>query len=338
MKLLVTGATGFIGEHYIRHLHATRPDIKLFFSGRNLEKGSRLARETGAHYYRGDLADVPYVKLICKDIDVIVHCAGRSGLWGPYSDYYASNVIATEQLLEAAVHTGVGRLVNIGSPSVYFDFNDHLNVSEDFLPARFVDNYARTKYQAEVRVLRAHSEQLKTVSLRPRFVIGPGDGSIFPRLIASHQLGKLMQIGEGRNIVSMTSIENLMYGLDRAVFSSDDVTGDVYNLADPQPVNLWDTINQLLQAIDMPVVSRKVPYPIAFSIASVSESWHRIKRSKLEPELLRYKVSVMGNSFTLNLEKANRKLGYQPTQQIDSTVEAFADWWKQSGSRIQHSP
>ena len=128
MKVLVTGATGFIGEQYVQHLTAKRPDVKVFFCGRNLERGSRLAAATGAHYFRGDLQDEPYVKLICKDMDVIVHCAGKTGLWGDYLDYYHANVVTTENLLAAAPHTGVQRFVNLGTPSVYFDFNDHLNV------------------------------------------------------------------------------------------------------------------------------------------------------------------------------------------------------------------
>ena len=329
MKVLVTGATGFIGEQYVRHLVDTRPDVKVFFCGRNLERGNSLSAATGAHYFRGDLQDEPYVKLICKDMDVIVHCAGKTGLWGDYLDYYQANVVTTENLLAAAPHTGVQRFINLGTPSVYFDYNDHLNVTEDFLPARFADHYARTKYQAETRVMRAHSEQLKTLSLRPRFVVGPGDQSIFPRLIQSHRRGRLMQIGEGRNIVSMTGISNMMLGLDCAVFGPDEVCGDVYNLADPQPVNLWDSINRIMPLVELPPVTRKAAYGVADGVAAVAEFAHRMLRRSGEPELMRYKVAVMGNSFTLNIERAKRKLGYDPLPSIDDTLDSFACWWIQ---------
>ena len=332
MKILITGGTGFIGGHYVRHLRTTRPDAKVFFSGRNLEKGNQLAAQTAAHYYRGDLHDVPFVNLICKDMDVVVHCAGRSGLWGPYVEYYQSNVVATEHMLAAALDTGVQRFVNLGTPSVYFDFNDHLNVTEDFLPPRFADHYARTKYQAETRVLRAHTEQMRTLSLRPRFVVGPGDNTILPRLIRSHQQGRLVQIGEGRNIVSMTGITNMMSALDCAVFGPDDVCGDVYNISDPQPFNFWDTVNSLLPQISLPPVTRKVSYGVAFAMASTMEAFHRLRRSEQEPAVMRYKVAVMGNSFTLNIERAKRKLGYDPQIPLADTLTDFAEWWNhQSG-------
>lgn len=327
MKILITGGTGFIGSHYVRHLSEIRPDVKVFFSGRNLELGNQLAAATGAHYYRGDLQDVPLVKLICKDVDVVVHCAGRSGVWGEYVDYYHANVQSTEHVLAAAMDAGVQRFVNLGSPSVYFDFNDHLNVTEDFLPPRFADHYARTKYQAETRVMRAHSEQMKTLSLRPRFVVGPGDHSILPRLIRSHQAGRLIQVGEGRNIISMTSIGNLMLGLDCAVFGPDDVCGDVYNLSDPQAVNFWDLVNQLMPQVGLPTVTRKVTYGVAFTLASAVEAFYRLRRSEQEPDLMRHKVAVMGNSFTLNIERARRKLDYEPQTDIRETLAAFAQWW-----------
>lgn len=329
MKILITGATGFIGQQYVRHLARTRPDIKVFFAGRNLEKGNQLAAATGAHYYRGDLQDVPFVNLICKDMDVVVHCAGRTGMWGSYTDFYTANVVATENLLDAVLTTGVRRFVNLGTPSVYFDFNDHLNVTEDFLPPRFADHYARTKYQAETRVMRAHSESLKTLSLRPRFVTGPGDESILPRLIRSHLAGRLMQIGEGRNIVSMTSICNMMEALDCAVFGPDEVCGDLYNISDPEPVNFWDTVNTVLPLVSLPPVSRKVSFGVAFTMASIVEGYHRLRKSEQEPDVMRAKVAVMGNSFTLNIERAKRKLGYDPAVAINETLADFAHWWNQ---------
>ena len=336
MKILVTGATGFIGERYVRYLTATRPDVKLHFTGRQIEKGNALNTLTGAHYFRGDLLDKPYVQHICKDMDVIVHCAGKSGVWGSYDPYYSANVTATENLLRACEGSGVRRFVNISTPSIYFDYHDHLNVAEDFLPARFADNYARTKYQAEVRVANAHSDQLRTLSLRPRMVLGAGDHNLFPRMIESHQAGQLMRLGEGRNIISTTHINNLLQALDCAVFGPDSVTGDVYNIADTQPVKLWEMIDQLMETVGMPPVRRQIPVPVAMAAATVMENWYRLRRSETEPRLMRLKVALMSRSFTLGIEKAKRKLGYKPVAAVEGAIAEFADWWLHSKKNRRH--
>lgn len=330
MKVLVTGATGFIGGAYVKHLCSKHSGVQVTFSGRDREKGNALAAASGAHFFRGELTDDAYLNLICKEVDIIVHSAGMTGVWGEYDEYYQANVVATEKLIAAALDTGVRRIINMGTPSIYFDMNDHLNVTEDFLPARFHDNYARTKYQAESRILRAHSEQMKTLSLRPRFVIGPGDVAIFPRMLEMHRAGKLVQVGAGRNVVSMTCISNLMQALDCAVFGPDDVTGEAYNIADGKPVNLWQTLNQLMDALELPPVSKKVPYSLAYGIAAVNEGLASLLRKEREPTLMRVKTAVLAQSFTLNIEKARHRLGYQPKDRLLETIDDFVQWYKNS--------
>lgn len=328
MKVLITGGTGFVGEHYVRHLARQHSGLKLHFTGRQTDKGNAIAAQTGAHYFRGDLLDIPFVQHICKDMDAVVHCAGKSGLWGDYDTFYRANVVTTEHLLRACGGTGVRRFVNLSSPSLYFDFRDRMNVSEDFLPDRFADNYARTKYQAETRVTHAHSDQLRTLSLRPRLIVGPGDPHFFPRLIAQQQAGQLRRIGEGANLVSTTHIHNLLTALDCALLGQDTVTGDVYNIADAQPQRLWALIDRLMEAVHLPPVTRQVPYSVARLAATVQENLYRLCQSPAEPRLMRLKIELMVRTFTLSIDKARRKLGYRPTATLDDAIDGFAREWK----------
>jgi len=333
VKILVTGANGFVGGRYVRHLAQTRPDLKLHFTGRRLDEGTALATATGAHFFRGDLLDVPFVQHICKDMDGVVHCAARSGIWGDYEHYYRDNVIVTENLLRACAGSGARRFVNLSTPSIYFDFRDRLNVMEDFLPEQFADHYARTKYQAEVRVTNAHSDQLRTLSLRPRMVLGAGDRNLFPRMIDLQKSGQLRRIADGANIVSTTHIDNLLQALDCALFGPDSVTGDVYNIADAQPHPLWSMVDQLLQAVSLPPVTRQVAYPAAMLAAGVVETACRLLRREQEPRLMRLKVALLARSFTLNIDKARRKLGYRPVTTVDVAIAEYAqDWLRQQAA------
>lgn len=328
IKLLVTGGTGYIGSSYVRHLVQNHPQVQVYFCGRDMEKGNRLSAFSGAHFFRGDLGDKGFAKSICKDVDAVVHCAGLTGQWGAYETFYQANVVSTDNLLSAAREASVQRFVNLSSSGIYSDYNDHINITEDYLPPRFADNCARTQYQAETRVTRAHSEQLRTLSLRPQIVIGAGPCALLPHLVEKHQQGRLRQIGEGRNIVSMTSLSNMMMAMDCAIFGANHVTGDVYNIADPQPVNLWDEVNGLMAALGLPPVTRKLRYSSAFGLASVNEALQSFRKSNSEPDWLRRKVALMGRSFTLNTEKAKRKLGYTPEYVHSESIIEFVDWWK----------
>ncbi|MCG8671262.1 MAG: NAD(P)-dependent oxidoreductase [Pseudomonadales bacterium] len=328
MKVLITGATGFVGKSYAMHL-LQREDVEVYGSGRQAQKGEAL-RQRGVHFFCGDLLDVPYVEHMCKQMDVVIHCAGKSGVWGDFETYYNANVVPTENLIQACQKSGVSRLVFLGTPSIYFDHRDHINISEDYLPRRFVDNYARTKYQAECKALEAHSDQFGVVSLRPRLVVGKGDTSFLPRIIEAHQEGKLKRIGTGRNVISVTSADNLMQALDCCVFGPETGLGTAYNIADAEPVKIWSVIDELFSILNMPKVEQQVPYWLAAGAAEVVESSFKLLRRNQEPPLLKTKISVMAKSFTLNIEKARRQLAYRPKNNFQESLIQFAHDWQQN--------
>lgn len=322
----MTGATGFVGLRYVKHL-SSRHELDVYCCGRNANTGEQL-KKTGAHFYRGDLLDENFVNHICRNMDVVVHCAGLSGMWGDYNQFHQANVLTTDNIIKACKKNSVSRLVNLSTPSIYFDFRDHLNITEEYLPARFSDNYARTKYQAERRVLAAHSDQFCTVSLRPRLVVGVGDQVFFPQLIRLHQQGKLKRIGPGRNVVSVTSIENLLHAMDLCVLGAESALGDVYNISNPLPVNFWSMIDNLFEALDMPKLTHMLPYPMAYTAAWFSEQWFSFWGAEREPDIMPIKVSVAARSMTLSIEKARQKLGYRPVMTVDDSIAKYAEHWK----------
>ena len=145
MKTLVTGATGFLGGAVARAMSPS--DVVL--TGRNPEKAKPLV-EQGYDVRLADLSDATVIDDLFSEVSCVIHCAAKSSLWGPASEFYRANVLATENLLYAAQRHSVRRFVHISTPSLYFNYSDRLGVREDEpLPKQFANAYTASKYQAE---------------------------------------------------------------------------------------------------------------------------------------------------------------------------------------------
>lgn len=133
----------------------------------------------GAQFIPGDLGDAELARRLCQGVDAVVHCAGAVGTWGRYQDFHQGNVVLTENVVEGCLKEHVRRLVHLSSPSIYFNGRGQLDIREDQVPRRFHDHYALTKHLAEQKVFGAQEFGLEVLALRPRFVTGAGDASIF---------------------------------------------------------------------------------------------------------------------------------------------------------------
>jgi len=321
MKILITGATGFIGGSLAKQL-SSNADYNIVVTGRN----ASIIESSQNHpikVIQGDLAGQEFADLVTKDIDVVVHCAGLAGTWGEYNDYYRANVLVTEHLIQAAQKNNVKRFINISSPSIYLNFTHQLNIDEDYLPATFSNHYARTKYEAEQLVHQAHNTNFQTISLRPRMVIGAGDNNLIPRLLNLQESGLLKQIGNGANLVDFTSVNNLLDLIENCFSVPETAMGRAYNISNGNPDKLWDVIDKLCVSLNISTQRKKLPYALVMGLAKFNEKFCRVLKLKNEPSLLPVPISVLANSMTLNIDAAKQFLAYKPTQTTQQAMQDF---------------
>ena len=325
MKILVTGASGFIGSRFARH--ALEQGLQVRINGRRAEAVTALCAQ-GAEFIQGDLTEPALVEQLCRGVDAVVHCAGAVGVWGTYAHFHQANVTVTENVVEACFKQNVRRLVHLSSPSVYFDGKAHVGLREEQLPKRFSDHYGKTKFLAEQQVFAAQEFGLEVLALRPRFVTGAGDTSIFPRLINMQRKGRLSIIGNGLNKVDFTSVHNLNHALMSALQAGEAALGRVYNISNGAPVPLWDVVNYVLRQLELPAVTRHLPYGLAYSVAALNEGVCRWLPGRPEPTLFRLGVAVMAKDFSLDISRARQYLGYEPTTSLWAALDEFCAWWQ----------
>ncbi|MFH1965015.1 MAG: NAD-dependent epimerase/dehydratase family protein, partial [Acidobacteriota bacterium] len=125
MKILVTGAGGFLGGALAEKLISRGEDVRSF----SRRKYSRLA-ELGVEQHQGDLGDSSSVAEACRGCDLVFHVAAKAGIWGSAEDFHRANVVGTENILEACRRLEIAKLVYTSSPSVIFNGSDMEGVGE----------------------------------------------------------------------------------------------------------------------------------------------------------------------------------------------------------------
>lgn len=325
MRILVTGASGFIGGRFARF--ALEQGLEVRVNGRRAEGVEHLVRR-GAQFMPGDLADPELAYRVCRGIDAVVHCAGAVGDWGRYQDFYQGNVMVTENVVEACLKQQVRRLVHLSSPSIYFDGRSRMGIREDQVPRRLRHPYAATKQLAEQKVFGAQEFGLEVLALRPRLVTGAGDTSIFPRLLQMQRKNRLAIIGNGLNKVDFTSVHNLNEALLNALFADEQALGQAYNISNGQPVPLWDAVNYVMRQMHLPQVTRYRSCGLAYSAAALNEAACMLWPGRPQPTLSRLGMQVMSKDFTLDISRARQYLDYRPKVSLWTALDEFCAWWK----------
>ena len=326
MNILLTGATGFLGFRTLERLVQLSSVRKIVATGRILRK-SREILNPKVEYVLGDLKDKLFVSTILKDIDIVINTASLSSPWGSEDDFYLANVLTQKHMITSSENLGVKRFIYISSPSIYYNGEDRIMVKEnDPLPTRFVNNYSKTKREAEVLL---ENSNLNYIIIRPRAIIGRGDTVIMPRLIKAHSDGRLKIIGNGENKVDLTSVNNVVESIILSMNAADEALNNSYNITDRNPVSLWSSINYVLKGIGKEKVNKTVNFRVAYFAAFLLEFVSRWITKK-EPSLTRYSVGVLSKNFTLDVSKAEKLLNYNPVITTEESIEEFINWYKKN--------
>ncbi|WP_020468626.1 NAD-dependent epimerase/dehydratase family protein [Zavarzinella formosa] len=327
MNALVTGGGGFLGFAVVKLLREHGHTVRSYSRQRH-SKLDALSVEQ----YAGDLTDLSSLTKAIDGCDTVFHVAAKAGVWGPWRDYFATNVTGTRNILTACRTASVPRLVFTSSPSVTFAGEDQEGINEKVpYPATFLAHYPHTKAIAEQEVMAANSPELATVSLRPHLIWGPDDPHLIPRLVERAKAGKLRRIGHASKLVDTTFVDNAaMAHLQTAkkLAPGSPVAGKAYFLSQGQPEPLWDFINRVMRVAALPEVTKTVSPRLALTAGAVLETAYRLTGRTAEPPMTRFVARQLSTSHWFDLTAARRDFGYSPQVSTAKGFELMADWLK----------
>jgi len=310
MKCLVTGGGGFLGLAIVRLLRARGDEVVSYSRSRH-----EAVEQLGARCELGDVTDTAALGRALRGVDCVFHVAAKAGVWGPWSEYARTNVVGTTAVVAASIAAKVPRLVHTSSPSVCFDGSDHVQAGND-LPyaAHFLAHYPRSKMLAEKHVVGWNGRGIATTVLRPHLIVGPGDPHLLTRVAARARAGKLRVVGDGKNLVSLTDVENAAWAhLDAAdeLAAGAPHAGRAYFVAQEESVALWPWIATVLARSGLPAPRGRVPLALARAAGVACEAWWSLKNRADEPPMTRFVALQLARTHTYDMAPARRDFGYR---------------------------
>lgn len=304
-NIFITGASGFIGGA-----------IATALSGRHIVQamsrsaaGDATIRSLGATPVRAELGAVRSEHL--SGCDTVIHCAAFVKQWGTRDQFWTANVEGTRQLLTVARQAGVRRFIHIGTEAALFHGQHMRDIDESYpYPASTPFLYSETKAAAEKLVLAANTDAFATLSVRPRFVWGPGDQTILPVLETMVRAGKFMWVDQGRARSSTTHVANLVHGVSLALERG--CGGNAYFVTDEGTTTMREFLTELLATRQLSPPDKSISGGLARALAAVTETMWRVTGARSEPPLTRLAASMMSRDCTIRIDKARRELGYEP--------------------------
>lgn len=312
--VLVTGAAGFIGNKLVKALEKNGFKVKAF-----VRNSSTSLEGVKAEIIEGDVRNYADLKKAVKGAKQIVHLAVKNK--GSRRDINKTNITGLKNLLKAAHKNKIEHVLFYSSVAVY---GEQLNVTEEFKFDPY-DDYGKSKVDAEklISAFKKKSELPVTI-FRPSHVYGPGGKSNILSLFKFINKRMYTIFGSGENLVNMAYIDDVT-NVTIKILKNKKNWGDDYIISGPKPYSQ----NAMTEIIaDMCGVRKPLhlPYFLGYSIGTVLDILSILTRKKLPLSRRRVKNLSRGRSFIIN--KAQKKLSYQPRISFEKGAKLSYDWYK----------
>jgi nucleoside-diphosphate-sugar epimerase len=298
-QAFVTGGSGFIGQALVRRLLDEGHSVRVLVRS---EASAAKVSALGAEPVRGELTDLAAWRNEVTGSDVVFHLAAETDITADRERHELVTVRGTRAAVDAARYAKVPRFVHCGSEAALLAGAPLVDVDET-APLRPDSEaaYCAVKAVAEKIVLDANAQGFATVSIRPRFVWGPGS-ILTDGLVAAAKAGQFAWIDGGRHTTDVTFVDNavegLMLGWQRGR------PGQAYFVTDRHRVILREFMETLFEiyGVDTPI-----PELNAAAEVPVPARW------------------FLGQPCTLRTDKAVAELGYEPIVSHTAGLDAVRD-------------
>jgi len=316
---LVTGGSGFIGQHLVEQLIADGQDVRIL----DVEPPAR--RHIGVDYIQGSITDAKVVREAMHGVCHLYHTAAIPHLWLPDPRmFHETNVVGTQIIFGEAVRANVERVVHTSSATVLIDrplerTQTIVNESRQTRESDLIGHYARSKWNAE-NVALSYADKLSVVSVMPTLPLGPGDRHFTPpsRMLRDFVNGKNFAYADC--ILNIIDVRDVALGHSLACRHGR--SGQRY-LLNSHSLPMAVFLECLEKLTDHPMPKWRVPCSLALAASACMELWSNLVsgRSPIAP-LAGVRAGL--RPIVFESKRAQSELGLPATPLSDTLKDAVA--------------
>lgn len=321
MKVLVTGGTGFAGNHLVNRLISDGFKVKVI--ARSSKKAEKL-KERGVEIILGDITDKDVVKKAVNGVKKVYHLAANWRTAGVSDEvYWNVNVGGTRNLLEASIRENVERFVHCSTMGVHGHVDEiPSNENTRYNPG---DIYQVTKLEGEKLALNFYKEKGLPVSvIRPCAIYGPRDMRLL-KMFKAIAKKRFIMLGSGETLYHMVYVTDLAEGF-RLAADKEEAIGEPFLIGGEEYVSL----NKLAEMIakEIGVSPPKIHFPV-WPVELLGTIVEKICIPlKIEPPIYRRRVLFFTKDRAFDISKAKNILGYKPKVDLKTGIKNTVKWYK----------
>jgi nucleoside-diphosphate-sugar epimerase len=329
MNVLITGASGFFGGHCVEAFTHRGDKVTAV-----VRPSSRcdLLKSLNAKLHVATLDQVDELRRAMRDIDVVIHAAARVETYGHWRDFEQTTINGTRNVLETAIAGGVRHFIHVSSRGIYErparDGTLYEETCAYGVPYRW-SYYARAKIEAEKIVREANDQRrIAATILRPTWLYGPRDTTIFGRVVTALRARRFRWIGDGQNVLNLVFVSDAANAVVLAATDSK-ARGQVYNIADDEnSVTQRHFLTGICEQLDLPMPRASLPYGRAHRLGFLGECIAHATGFRVRPPISRLSVLLLGGRRRFSNQKLRNELGWKPATSFKEGLQKTIEWFR----------
>ncbi|PWI46671.1 hypothetical protein CEE45_15705 [Candidatus Heimdallarchaeota archaeon B3_Heim] len=326
MKVLVTGASGFIGKTFVKTLIQEQPSVEIYCAVRKSSDIDEL-KSLNFRFVEFDLTNIDTFSQAVEEMECVIHFAANFNFLASEDSLFQLNVIATQKLAEACLKARVKHFVYCSTTEAMGIVEDGTEES-DYNPDEL---YGRSKMEAEkILIQMKNQNEFPVTIVRPTGVFGPGDRYVFKEMVESVDRTIINKVfpTSAKTLLHFTYIDDVVQGFIKIVQLPEQTIGEIYILASDEP----QTYRQIFTTIAEKLGRKKPLFISPFPLLLARPFWPFLFRFyrwrnfgyPYVPNALK-KIPTSRNYMN---QKAKEELGFKPIVDFETGVERTIEWMR----------